>query len=91
MLLAILGWCLFGLIAGAIARLLIPGRQPIGIMMTIVLGIVGSLTGGFVGYLLVGGEPLQASGWILSILGAVIVLGLYVAFSRPRREVKHMR
>jgi len=78
LLLAILGWCLFGLIAGAVARLLVPGRQPIGIAMTILLGIVGSLVGGFIGWLLFGGDPLQASGWILSIIGAVIVLAVYV-------------
>ena len=88
---AIIGWTLFGLVAGAIARLLIPGRQPIGILMTIILGIVGSLLGGFVAYLFTGGDPLQASGWIMSILGAVIVLGAYVAFARPRRPAGHIR
>ena len=85
LLLAILGWCLFGLVAGAIARLLIPGRQPMGILLTIVLGIIGSLVGGFVGYLLMGGtDPFEPAGWIMSIIGAVVVLGLYVMMSRPR-------
>ncbi len=82
---AILGWCLFGLIAGAIARFLIPGRQPMGIIMTMVLGIVGSLVGGFIGYLVMGDrDPWAGSGWIMSILGAVLVLGLYVAMARQR-------
>jgi uncharacterized membrane protein YeaQ/YmgE (transglycosylase-associated protein family) len=88
---AIIVWSLFGLVAGAIARLLIPGRQPIGILLTIVLGIVGSLVGGFIAYLFTGGEPLQASGWIMSILGAVIVLGIYVALARPKRPAGHIR
>jgi uncharacterized membrane protein YeaQ/YmgE (transglycosylase-associated protein family) len=88
MLWAIIGWCLFGLVAGAIARLLVPGRQSMGILMTIVLGIIGSLVGGFIGYMLMGrGDPLQPSGWIMSIIGAVIVLGLYVAMSRRERPV----
>jgi uncharacterized membrane protein YeaQ/YmgE (transglycosylase-associated protein family) len=67
-----------GLIAGAVARLLIPGRQNISIVMTIVLGIVGSFVGGFLGYLLFGKDAangfLQPSGIIGSIIGAVIVL-----------------
>lgn len=81
---AILVWSLFGLVAGAIARLLIPGRQPMGILMTIVLGVIGSLVGGFIAWMFVGGEPLQPSGFLMSILGAVIVLGLYIAMMRPR-------
>jgi len=83
-LIAILVWAAFGLIIGAIARLLIPGRQPIGILATILLGIVGSLVGGFLAWLFVGGSPLQPSGWILSIIGAVIVLWIAVASSRRR-------
>ncbi|MBJ7336936.1 GlsB/YeaQ/YmgE family stress response membrane protein [Mycolicibacterium sp.] len=67
-----------GLIAGAVARLLIPGRQNISIVMTIVLGIVGSFVGGFLGYLIFGKDAangfLQPSGIIGSIIGAVIVL-----------------
>jgi uncharacterized membrane protein YeaQ/YmgE (transglycosylase-associated protein family) len=89
---AIIGWCLFGLVAGAIARLLVPGRQAMGILMTIVLGIVGSLVGGFIGYMFMGGgDPLQPSGWIMSIIGAVIVLGLFVAMTRRERPVRHIR
>jgi len=83
-LIALLAWALFGLIIGAIARLLIPGRQAIGLLTTMLLGIVGSLVGGFIGWVLVGGHPFQASGWILSILGAVIVLGIYVSSTRRR-------
>lgn len=86
---AILAWSLFGLIAGAIARLLVPGRQPMSILMTIVLGIVGSLLGGFVGWLLIGGQPLQASGWIASILGAVVVLLIAGASTSRRRPITY--
>jgi uncharacterized membrane protein YeaQ/YmgE (transglycosylase-associated protein family) len=67
-----------GLIAGALARLLVPGRQNISILATIVLGIVGSFVGGFLGYLLFGHDSsngfLQPSGLIGSVIGAVIVL-----------------
>lgn len=83
-LFALLIWALFGLVIGAIARLLIPGRQPIGILATILLGVLGSMVGGFIAWLFVGGSPLQPSGWILSIVGAVFLLWLYVAGVRRR-------
>jgi uncharacterized membrane protein YeaQ/YmgE (transglycosylase-associated protein family) len=65
---AILVWTVFGLVCGALARLLVPGRQPIGILMTILLGVVGSFVGGFIAYVLMGGEPLQPSGFLMSLL-----------------------
>ncbi|MDD4267520.1 MAG: GlsB/YeaQ/YmgE family stress response membrane protein [Pirellulales bacterium] len=75
----ILGWAIFGLIAGAIARFVLPGRQAMGWLMTMLLGVVGSFVGGGLSYLLFGrGETVfQPSGWIMSILGAVIVLVIY--------------
>jgi uncharacterized membrane protein YeaQ/YmgE (transglycosylase-associated protein family) len=67
-----------GLIAGALARLIVPGKQDMSIGMTIVLGIVGSFVGGFLGYLLFHKDGqdgfFQASGLIGSVIGAVIVL-----------------
>lgn len=76
---------IIGLIAGAIARLLVPGPDPIGIAGTIVVGIVGSFVGGFIGYALfhkdAGQGALQPSGIIGSIVGAVIVLLVYRAVS----------
>jgi uncharacterized membrane protein YeaQ/YmgE (transglycosylase-associated protein family) len=91
MLWAIIGWCLFGLVAGAIARLLVPGKQSMGILMTIVLGVIGSLLGGFAGYLVLGeGDPLQPSGWIMSIIGAVVILALYIAVTRRERPASRL-
>lgn len=75
---ALIAWTILGLIAGGIARLLVPGPQRIGCLGTILLGVCGSLLGGFVSWLLVGGRPLQPSGWILSTLGAVVLLVLFV-------------
>ena len=71
-----------GLIAGALARLLVPGKQNISILMTIVLGIVGSFVGGFLGYLIFHKDSaqgfLQPSGIIGSVIGAVIVLLIWL-------------
>ena len=67
-----------GLIAGALARLLVPGRQPMSVLGTIVLGIVGSFVGGFIGYALFHKDAqdgfFQPSGIIGSVVGAIIVL-----------------
>ena len=76
---------IIGLIAGALARLIVPGRQNISILMTIVLGIIGSFVGGFLGYLLFHKDAqngfLQPSGIIGSVIGAVIVLLIYTRVS----------
>ncbi|MEX0938139.1 MAG: GlsB/YeaQ/YmgE family stress response membrane protein [Pirellulales bacterium] len=81
---AVLVWIVFGLICGAIARLLIPGRQSMGLAMTMVLGIIGSFVGGFIAYIITGGEPLQASGFLMSLIGAILVLAIYVYARRNR-------
>jgi uncharacterized membrane protein YeaQ/YmgE (transglycosylase-associated protein family) len=69
---------ILGLVAGAIARLLVPGRDPIGFLGTIIVGVAGSFVGGFLGYVLfnkdVGEGALQPSGIVGSIVGAVILL-----------------
>jgi uncharacterized membrane protein YeaQ/YmgE (transglycosylase-associated protein family) len=84
----LLGWILFGLIVGGIARLLVPGRQPMGILMTMALGVVGSLVGGFISWTLTGmDDPYHPAKWIMSILGAVIVLAIYVAYARRTRTI----
>lgn len=81
---ALLSWMCFGLVAGAIARLLVPGRQPLGCLGTMLLGVVGSFAGGFLNYLLRGGDPLQPSGMLLSILGAILVLAVTLSLLHPR-------
>lgn len=86
MLWTILGLLVIGLIAGFIARAVIPGKQSMGILMTLLLGLIGSFVGGFLGFLIFGSDPnggfFQPSGIIGSILGAIIVLGIYVAVTR---------
>jgi uncharacterized membrane protein YeaQ/YmgE (transglycosylase-associated protein family) len=80
-----------GLIAGALARLLVPGRDPMGIGATILLGIVGSFVGGFLGYVIFHKDSnegfFQPSGLIGSIIGAIIALLIYrhVGSGRNRR------
>ena len=73
---------IIGLVAGALARLLVPGKQSLSVPMTIVLGVVGSFVGGFLGYLLFHKDAaqgfLQPSGIIGSIIGAVIVLLIWL-------------
>ena len=83
---SIIGWLVIGLIAGAIARFLVPGRDPMGLIGTLLLGLVGSLVGGFLGNLIAGEElALSAAGLLGSIIGAVIVLLIYRwAVNRPQ-------
>jgi uncharacterized membrane protein YeaQ/YmgE (transglycosylase-associated protein family) len=80
MLTAIIGWIIFGLVVGLIARAIMPGAQPMGFVLTAVLGIAGSFIGGWLGTVLFGGGELdasQAAGWIGSIIGALLLLFLY--------------
>ena len=78
MLWTIIGWLVFGLIAGFIARAVVPGKDDIGLPMTIAIGVVGSVVGGFLfGLLTVGLRGFQPAGWIGSVIGAVILLVIY--------------
>lgn len=74
-------WLIIGLIAGALARLIMPGRDPMGMIMTIVLGIVGSILGGLVSWAIWGAETadegFRPAGLLLSVIGAIIVLWIY--------------
>jgi uncharacterized membrane protein YeaQ/YmgE (transglycosylase-associated protein family) len=86
---AIITWIIFGAIIGAIARFIMPGRDPMGWVGTIVLGIVGSFVGGWLAQLLFAGNaslPPQPAGWVGSIIGAIIVLAIY-RYATGRRTV----
>jgi len=79
----IIGWAVFGLIVGLIARLLMPGRDSMGLIMTSILGIAGSLVGTYVGRMLLGKGPYYQARWLMSILGALALLFLYrILFAR---------
>jgi uncharacterized membrane protein YeaQ/YmgE (transglycosylase-associated protein family) len=81
-----ISWIVAGLVIGALAKLVMPGDDPGGIVMTIVLGIVGAMLGGGVGRALGVYQPGEPAGWIMSILGAVLLLMIYrFAFAGPRR------
>lgn len=82
---SIIGWILFGLIVGVVAKLLMPGRDPGGMIVTILLGIGGALVGGFIGRALGWygeGDPV---GFILAVIGAILVLFAYRKISGPSR------
>ncbi len=81
---AILSWIVFGLVIGIIAKLLMPGRDPGGFIVTILLGIAGALVGGFIGRAMGLYGPGQSAGWFMSILGAIILLALYRMMVRRR-------
>jgi len=85
-LMSIVGWCVFGLLVGAIARFLMPGRQSMGILMTMALGVVGSFAGGFISSLIFGSSEslVNPAGWIMSVVGALIVLFIYGKISKAK-------
>jgi uncharacterized membrane protein YeaQ/YmgE (transglycosylase-associated protein family) len=87
----IISWIVFGLVVGFLARALYPGRQNMGLPSTIALGIAGSLLGGLVAWGLGFGDiergPFDGAGWIMSIIGALIVVWASMALSRPRASV----
>lgn len=82
---SIIGWIVFGLIVGVVAKLLMPGRDPGGMIVTILLGIAGALIGGFVGRALGWygeGDPV---GFIMAVVGAILLLFAYRKFRGPSR------
>lgn len=86
MLWMILTWLVFGLVVGLIARLLVPGKQSLGILGTVALGIAGSFIGGLLGNLVFGSALLRlhAAGFVGSIIGATILLGVAELLKRRR-------
>ena len=73
----ILGWIVFGLIVGVIAKVLMPGRDPGGVIVTILIGIAGAVVGGYIGRALGWYGPDQAAGFIVATLGAILLLVVY--------------
>jgi uncharacterized membrane protein YeaQ/YmgE (transglycosylase-associated protein family) len=86
MTMAILGWIIFGLVVGVIARFLMPGNQSMGLVMTTLLGVAGAFIGGYIGSLLSGGslDMAQPSGWIGAVLGALLLLFVYGAMTKGK-------
>lgn len=81
----IIGWIVAGLIIGVLAKLVMPGKDPGGIIVTILLGIAGAMLAGFIGQAMgLYGEG-DAAGWIMSIIGAIILLAIYRAMVGGRR------
>ena len=73
----ILGWIVFGLVVGALAKLVMPGRDPGGIVITILLGIAGALVGGFLGRLLGLYREGEPAGFFMALVGSVLLLYVY--------------
>jgi uncharacterized membrane protein YeaQ/YmgE (transglycosylase-associated protein family) len=80
----ILGWIIIGALAGGLAKLIMPGRDPGGCIVTILLGIAGALLAGFVGNALGWYTQGQAGGFIAAVLGAIVILFIYRLIARRR-------
>ena len=81
-----IGWIVFGLIVGAIAKLVMPGRDPGGIIVTMLLGIAGAVAGGYLGRALGWYGPNDGAGFLMSLFGAIILLWIYrLAIGRRAR------
>ena len=87
----IIGWILLGIVAGVIAKALLPGNDPGGAIITVVIGIVGALLGGFLARALGLGDPIDeffdVSTWLAAIIGAMILLVIYRAVAGRRTVV----
>lgn len=87
----ILGWILLGIVAGVIAKALLPGDDPGGFIVTVIIGIVGALLGGFLARALGLGDPIDeffdVSTWLAAIIGAIILLVVYRAVTGRRTAV----
>ena len=81
----IIGWIVIGLIAGALAKLLMPGKDPGGCFVTMLLGIAGALLAGFLGRSLGWYGPNEGAGFVAAVVGAFILLGIYRLVAARRR------
>ena len=82
-----IGWIIFGLIVGIVGKFMMPGRDPGGFIVTILLGIAGALLGGFVGRALGFYQEGEPAGFIMAVIGAIILLAIYRAVVGRRRTV----
>lgn len=82
MVVNILLWCLFGLIAGAVAKFIMPGKDPGGIIVTMLIGIAGSFIGTWLGRLVGHYGENDSAGFLMSLVGALILLGIYHLYKR---------
>lgn len=80
-------WILFGLVVGVVAKLLMPGRDPGGFIITILLGIAGALLGGWLGRAMGLYGPGEGAGFLMALLGAVVLLALYRLLFRRTRTI----
>jgi uncharacterized membrane protein YeaQ/YmgE (transglycosylase-associated protein family) len=83
-MIAVLSWIVFGLIVGALAKLVMPGDDPGGMIVTILLGIAGAMVGGLLGRALGFYGEGEPAGYIMSIVGAIVLLALYRMLTRRR-------
>ncbi|MEJ7606122.1 MAG: GlsB/YeaQ/YmgE family stress response membrane protein [Bryobacteraceae bacterium] len=86
-MLSILSLVLFGLVVGVIAKLLMPGRDPGGFIITILLGIAGAVIGGYLGRMMGFYGENEGAGFFMALIGAVVLLGLYRLTMRSRTTV----
>jgi uncharacterized membrane protein YeaQ/YmgE (transglycosylase-associated protein family) len=84
---SIIGWILFGLVVGIVGKLLMPGRDPGGFILTILLGIAGALLGGFVGQSLGFYQEGEPAGFLMAVVGSIVLLLLYRLFVGRRDRV----
>jgi uncharacterized membrane protein YeaQ/YmgE (transglycosylase-associated protein family) len=81
----IIGWILLGLFAGALAKLLLPGDDPGGFIITTIIGVVGALLGGFIAKALGFGDPIDnffdLSTWVAAVIGSIVLLVAYRAIA----------
>ena len=78
----VLGWIIFGLFVGIVGKLLMPGKDPGGFIATVAIGIVGALIGGFLGRLVGMYGEEDPVGFVMAVIGAVLLLWLYRVFNR---------
>ena len=84
---SVIGWILFGLVVGIVGKLLMPGRDPGGFILTILLGVAGALFGGFVGQSLGFYQEGEPAGFLMAVVGSIVLLLLYRMFVGRRDRV----